>query len=507
MPQVDELSVDLDRRLKRVEEKLGRPLRVLHIGNIANNAYNNAKIMRRYGIEADVLSLNSYHVTSTPEWEEGAIVALAGTPQAPDWRLTKLRDGYRRPNWFIEGPGRLCIPYLHARKHNRFAAAVLGALLGMHNSVHSAQKGWRHALAALLPLARAAARWATSRSKPDASASPAETTQASRATADETGMQPGDLDEYQLEARLMERLGGYYDIIQGYALSAIIPQMSGYGDKTTCYEHGTLRDIPFEDTPRGRVCAHTYRQAPAVFITNTDCVAAADRLGIPRRRQHPIPHAFNDLKLSDYCAKRAPQISRPSVPTFIAPARHDWRGDVSKGNDIVLHAVERLSAEKRDFRLRLVRWGEDIAASEQLIRELGIGRHIEWLDLMPKEELWDQYLTCDGILDQFVLPALSGIGFEALACGKPLFTRIDPNVVKPFFGAEPPLLNVDTPDTLAAAMSILIQDRSAYNDISIAAAEWARVYHSSARVMSLQLDVYEHMIKGLQTHNLRIPEA
>jgi len=29
--------------------RLGRPLRVLHIGNIANNAYNNARIQRQYG--------------------------------------------------------------------------------------------------------------------------------------------------------------------------------------------------------------------------------------------------------------------------------------------------------------------------------------------------------------------------------------------------------------------------------------------------------------------------
>ncbi len=501
MPQVDELSADLDRRLKRVEAHLGRPLRVLHIGNIANNAYNNAKIMRRYGIEADVLSLNSYHVTSTPEWEEGAIVDLAGSPQAPDWHLTTLRAGYKRPDWFIEGPGRLCIPYLHARKHNRLLAMILGAMLGLHNSLHSAQGGWRKALATLLPLARATARSITAHSRPTPPSGPAKEAPDTQPATDSTGMRPGDLDEYQFEARLMQRLGAYYDVIQGYALSAIIPQMSGYGHKTTCYEHGTLRDIPFENTPRGRVCAHTYRQTPAVFITNTDCVAAADRLGIPRERQHPIPHAFNDLKLADYCASRASQISRPEQPTFIAPARHDWRGDISKGNDIVLQAAKILSDEGADFKLRLVRWGEDIAASEQLIRDLGIEQHIEWLDLMPKEDLWDQYLTCDGILDQFILPALSGVGFEALACGKPLFTRIDPTVLKAFFGAEPPLLNVDTPEKLAKAMSTLIQDRSAYDDIGRAAAEWAKVYHSSARVMSLQLDVYERMVEGLQTRN------
>ena len=33
------------------QRRMGRPLRVLHIGNIANNAYNNARIQRQLGIQ------------------------------------------------------------------------------------------------------------------------------------------------------------------------------------------------------------------------------------------------------------------------------------------------------------------------------------------------------------------------------------------------------------------------------------------------------------------------
>jgi hypothetical protein len=51
--------------LRAFEINRGRPLRVLHIGNIANNAYNNVKIQRERGIDADVLSLDY-----CPEWED-----------------------------------------------------------------------------------------------------------------------------------------------------------------------------------------------------------------------------------------------------------------------------------------------------------------------------------------------------------------------------------------------------------------------------------------------------
>jgi hypothetical protein len=52
--------------LGEFREKAGRPLKVLHIGNIANNAYNNAKIQRKYGIEADVLCYDC-HIMARPE--------------------------------------------------------------------------------------------------------------------------------------------------------------------------------------------------------------------------------------------------------------------------------------------------------------------------------------------------------------------------------------------------------------------------------------------------------
>lgn len=95
--------------------RLGRPLRVLHIGNIANNAYNNAKIQRRFGIEADVMSVDCYHVMSTPEWEDGGLQGLVDDPEFPDWWATNLK-GFRRPEWFASGRAMPLLAYFFARR-------------------------------------------------------------------------------------------------------------------------------------------------------------------------------------------------------------------------------------------------------------------------------------------------------------------------------------------------------------------------------------------------------
>jgi hypothetical protein len=106
-----EASDNID--LQAIQARLGRPLRVLHIGNIANNAYNNARIQRQHGIEADVLSYDYYHVMSTPEWEDAQFEGEID-PDVPNWWETSLR-GWRRPDWFVQGPASGCLQYLRAK--------------------------------------------------------------------------------------------------------------------------------------------------------------------------------------------------------------------------------------------------------------------------------------------------------------------------------------------------------------------------------------------------------
>lgn len=90
------------RWLAEFEARHGRRLRVLHIGNIANNAYLNAKFLRQVGVDADVMSQDYYHVMACPEWEELEITQSFGDDNAP--RFSPLDLGsYRRPSWFIQG--------------------------------------------------------------------------------------------------------------------------------------------------------------------------------------------------------------------------------------------------------------------------------------------------------------------------------------------------------------------------------------------------------------------
>ncbi len=93
----------------------GRPPRMLHIGNIANNAYNNAKLLRRLGLECDVLCFDYYHIMATPEWEDADFTGSPRDHFFPDWNDVDLGD-FERPEWFVQGPMADCLSYLIATR-------------------------------------------------------------------------------------------------------------------------------------------------------------------------------------------------------------------------------------------------------------------------------------------------------------------------------------------------------------------------------------------------------
>ena len=61
------MSFKTEKFVESFKKKYNRNPRILHIGNIANNAYNNALILNSYGITSDVLCYDNYNIFSCPE--------------------------------------------------------------------------------------------------------------------------------------------------------------------------------------------------------------------------------------------------------------------------------------------------------------------------------------------------------------------------------------------------------------------------------------------------------
>jgi hypothetical protein len=103
----------------------GRPPNALHLGNVANNAYHNAKLMRSAGVECDVVAYDYYHVMACPEWEDADFASPPQDQFHPDWTSVPELATYERPSWFVQGPAGLCIRYLVARRDGDDRRAAL----------------------------------------------------------------------------------------------------------------------------------------------------------------------------------------------------------------------------------------------------------------------------------------------------------------------------------------------------------------------------------------------
>jgi glycosyltransferase involved in cell wall biosynthesis len=557
--------------LARFARRHGRPLRVLHIGNIANNAYNNARIQRSHGIEADVISYGYYHVTGTPEWEDADIEGDVD-PALPDWWAVDLGD-WRRPPWFVQGPMLPCLDYLRCRhagleeQADRIRASLMLDYWGLLADATARTGGRRaghpfrgtalatsrklgHVAGSLPTRARLRAWWRASgseaalqrhkarlltdviapmlrRARERRQPSPVDrlilalstwyrTTGASdldsRRLREPTARFEGlhrehlpaareqDVEEDTAAARALAApwadVLAHYDIVQGYATDGVIPLYHGLGN-FTAYEHGTIRCIPFEDDTRGRLCSLTYRCAPRIFVTNTDVLPSVARMRIPAERVVRLPHAFDDRKLRAFRAAH-PHLEPPAgPPVFLSPTRHHWaRGDLSwlKGNDVFLRAAGRLADAGRAFSIVLVAWGAEVDRSKALIAELGLSRLVRWVPIMSKKALWAAYCRAHAVVDQFGIPALGGVGFEALALGRRLITRLDEAALAGFFGACPPVLNAAAVDEVERAMLRVLDDPDDGGGLGAAGGAWIETYHSAARIVALQAQAYRELV-------------
>lgn len=565
----DELTIEQAATwLADFERQKGRPLRVLHIGNIANNAYNNARIQRQRGIEAYVMSFDYYHIMATPEWEDADFVGDVGDPFMPDWSAVDL-NGFERPRWFVAGPIDLCIRYLLAEIGSRPAARKLWWVLNAERWLLSRQtrtaqfvrRFMRHVLPPIMfngfinkfiinadvpgysviatafeELLRRLAKFRDTKTtlrqlalirklnRNIAYSRPYEIS--SRRALLKKRLQPtlntinADIkahggktmmDEAFLSTRMcywthpfLAHLFHQFDVVQCYATYTAIPLMMGrHGPKGyVAYEHGTIRGLPFEDNDEGKLCAASYRAAAKVCITNTDNLSAAEKLRLNFENVIALPHAFDDKKLMAFAQAHAAEavllrvdktVTKQPRVTFFTPARQDWTNPnpgLVKNNDRIFHALKILKDEGLRPLLRAVEWGSDVAASKELIRELGIEDMVEWVQPMKKKALWQAYLENHAVVDQFSSPALGGVSFETMVLGRRLISHLDRAMNRRFFGQEPPILYAETAEDIAAAMRRVMLDPDDIAGDGQAAQSWMQVYHSADRITTLQVAAY-----------------
>ena len=489
-------------------------LRVLHIGNIAGNAYNIAKALReKTGVAADCYTDHYVYPISLPEWED------AEMDTAPDFSATQTIDwtrvnvhGFKRPAWYFETKSEA-----QRRIEELPAMRELLRMLGFAQHSEPAKEHityWKHALNnalqqpyangtnqhdladGLLPLGNA--------SFPTATAWQAWLRKyfARMCMPPHTALCNEDF-AFENQGWLPELLR-QYDIIQTYGVwQLFFPILHTPSIPRITFEHGTMREFPFQDSQWGRKSMLAYKSAFANIITNADAIHNARRMGL--NNCVFIPHPVDDAKFNpqpDAVFRSALLQEHDADFLLFAPARHNW---ALKGNDRMLHAFAQfVHAMGHGPKLLLGGWGQEVERSRELVRQLHIESHVAWLPPLPKRMLARYLNACDVVLDQFVLGAFGTTTPEALACGKPVLLYYNAQDHHWCLPESPPVINVHDAQGIAHALRKLYEDPALAAAVGKQGLEWFRKYHSLDVVVQRHLQLYRKILDA--PHCVQVPQ-
>jgi glycosyltransferase involved in cell wall biosynthesis len=431
-----------------MEANTDRP-RILFLGNIAQNGYLITKFLRQTGYHADLLIYSYTHLMGQPEWEDADI---RGDPPHWDavWRRYVAGD-YRRPDWIHE--------------------------------IRTHQPGRLRSLLSRLRIAPLVYFSAGNELAPD------RREQLMAEFRRRLGNLSGDLRTTDFDQVLgycnfpgiPRGFLGQYDLVIGAGPDAVLPLLLAPGRPFVAFEHGTMRDMPFEDSHWGRLLALAYTQADRCVITNPDCLASAKRLGLDNYQF--VPHPV-DFKYAEVLAEK-PRCKElwgdARGPRVFAPARHDW---AIKGNEMILRAFARFvrAAGQPNARLVLLEWGKEVDRSRALIQELGIGPQVLWRPVVSGKSLCRAMQSADVVIDQFVLGVFGSTVPQAMATGAPVISSYDEAKNAWAFPAAPPILRASCADEIAGHLQTMFADPQKRRAVGEAGRKWFQAHHSPQRV-------------------------
>ena len=470
-------SIDDEQMLEDAPNSESQTGQILFVGNIANNSYNNVKFLRRKGFEADAITYDYFHIMGQPEWEDAVMSGPPLDEMNPDFSTVNL-NGYESPEWFTKTA--LTSFYEKSqsdepRKSFSSSFASMVAWVGNRTPIRHIPKYWGFY------------NWLARRSTVQASKNRiqhivSEYRRLVPKAANPFPLEAVEVEDFLLGAKLHKAM---YSGYKGMVLCDTNPIWALFQDKPfIAYEHGTLRDFPFEDTTLGKLLALAYHKAAKVVITNCDNIEAAKKLNLTNYTF--IPHPVDTEKV---CKKQTPlydelRKKHNCQHIIFAPARHNWKPEagkglsVYKGTDRMVLALRKLIDDGIDVKMIFCDWGQEQDLTRQLIDDQKLENEVIWVHPMAKLRLLDYYNAADVVLDQFSIGTFGTTAVEAIACEKPVLIYLRPEIHSWCFPEMPPMINVRQPEEIYAACKRLLEDKSYAQTVGRRGRKWVEQYHS-----------------------------
>jgi glycosyltransferase involved in cell wall biosynthesis len=400
-----------------------RPLRVLHVGNIANNAYLAALTDREMGIDAFVASPDYEHVMGFPFWEQVEFICET----ANHFEGTRLENQFtiKSPLWFCTGSWIEIEQKLHLGLVSENLNIDSISTVPIIKDPGSKRFQLSKVVATVYRLFRPIAK----KLLPSAAASFLSNTLYYRLR--------------RLSVIDFMKLFSEFDILVFYGPFTSFAAENKLKKPFISFEHGTLRDWIWTSSKYAEKSREGFKRTELLLVTNQDCYAPALSLGISQDRIIKSAHPMNDRHLGEYRRIRREKIERANNSDVIfAPTRHTKSSlvDIGKGNEILIEAIALCKREKMPITFRLTEWGDDVDFTKNLIKKMNLESMVQWGPLLSRPLLKKEISKSFAVVDQFKISAYGAVTCDAIGIGVPVITKQDRNLDINHFGSVAPVM-------------------------------------------------------------------
>ena len=532
--------------LEEFKSKHGYAPRILHIGNIANNAYNNANLLNQAGFDNDVICYDYYHVMGCPEWEDADIYGEIEDHFKPDWKKVEIKN-FVRPKWFAQGVLLDCINYLRRKRNKQNTSKAWGRLekssrliagnfferrlsyylrairliffaftfsprCGFDFLQQIFARRFGNLASLLIAFSLTSVVWPFAHPLLRISVKASKWRRGVLGFLDawhiefpeRESLSRAELERFIFLYPLMaewDRLFAGYDIVLAYSTDPIIPLF--YETPYFAFEHGTIREIPFKEDVLGKVTALAYRKAEHVFATNFDCQPSAEILcpGKFTLINHPYDedHGLGVQGYEDL--RRRLQVQLNADFLFFFPTRQDWvngTGYADKANDVFWRAFGDLVRKGWKVGVICCEWGKNIEESRDLIEREGGAGKVLWVKPMANVNFERMARACDIVVDQFKLGAFGGVVFKAMAVGAPILTYLEASKLLVQYPEMPPIVNCESSKEIVEKISLLLHNRHEIHRLGEASRSWIKRHHAKQATVNLQVDQFRNFLSSKQ---------
>jgi glycosyltransferase involved in cell wall biosynthesis len=196
---------------------------------------------------------------------------------------------------------------------------------------------------------------------------------------------------------------------------------------------------------------------------------------------------------------------------FFMPSRLDY---FWKASDVFINAFKKAALIHDNIYLVISGWGADYNA---VLSSLGDDRFSDCISVLPhamsKPLLKKYFSAADVVVDQFKVGSLGSVSFEALCMGKPVLTYLAPfNLLN--YPSPPPIFNAKTTNDVENAILKCAEDPVLRESVGRLSADWYREIYSSENLKKVLEGIKKYGIEHWDKiggsaektfHNARLP--